>query len=198
MTDNVKVTLQWPHTALKYDMGQQQVAYNDLDLAALVVGELTIISSDISPTIVEPFCGQTYSIFMAPVSLRLRKASVNGAGENPFWQSRPAPFTLKQVYITLKCALQLKHSTNASGFANRFKSETADTQALTRLWCRDDKGWLNTFALHVCKKIAQHAPILRRHKIVHTTLLIIVCTMLSMSEKNIKLNKMDNFKPDEG
>lgn len=45
LTDCVKVTLRWPHTALKYNMGQSQLVYSDLDFPSLVAGELEIINA---------------------------------------------------------------------------------------------------------------------------------------------------------
>ena len=44
-TDAVKLTLNWPHTALKY-IGQKQLNYQDLDFASLVAGELEVINKD--------------------------------------------------------------------------------------------------------------------------------------------------------
>lgn len=48
-TDNVKHSIKWPHTALKYNMGQKQVAYSDLDFASLVAGEITVINAADTP-----------------------------------------------------------------------------------------------------------------------------------------------------
>lgn len=45
-TDHVKVTLKWPHTTLKYNVGQKQITFRELDLASLVAGELSIINSE--------------------------------------------------------------------------------------------------------------------------------------------------------
>ena len=45
-TDQVKVTLKWPHTVLKYNIGQRQITFRELDLASLTAGELTIIISE--------------------------------------------------------------------------------------------------------------------------------------------------------
>ena len=43
-TNNVKVALRWPLTAVKYNVDQLQVAYNKLDFALLVAGEVSIIN----------------------------------------------------------------------------------------------------------------------------------------------------------
>lgn len=50
-TDNVKCTLKWPHTAVKYNVGQKQAAYSELDFASLVAGEISVINSADTPVV---------------------------------------------------------------------------------------------------------------------------------------------------